>query len=593
MAGIRITELNTGGNVSSTDQIPVARDTITTLRIPANQFVVNANNTGDGSGLLFVDKTTSAGTVLNFRTIKVENNLSLSTQGNTITISASGQDPTKTAFNGNGTTTTWALNGANSSNPSNYRVTIDGVVQEPLVDFTISIPNITFTTPPPNLSRVVVISNNLVNVYNNVPSDGVVTPTKLSLGGLNWDTSGNVGIGTSTPFNTEGKALHVYTNAPNTGTAANAKVRIESANRNATLELVGNGPGAVGQVIFGTDTEFAGSVLGDLNNRSLFFRTSGHAAECEKMRITASGDVGIGTSFPVTGFGKPSLHLYNNINGGTAATSNAYMAIQSVNRNATLELVGSGAAGSVGQLNFGATPGSAVAGIAGDIANQAIVFRTGNNTEKVRINSSGSVGIGTSSPTVPLDVVGSIRAGGATGDISAEGNSYPFVQVKNTAAPLNKKYFRIGVGTGGFVTFERVNDAYTSGSPAFNIDTSNVINTQGNPITTCPTTAKAWVRFSQSGAILDAYNVSTVTNFGTSSSAYRVTFTNAMPNTNYVVVACPNVGGAAGPGDDNVLGTNGSIETTYFDLVCSDFNNGGTGIVAEQISIGMVIVFGD
>lgn len=192
MAGIKISELTSGGNVASTDQLPVARDGTTTLRIPASQFVVNANNVGTGTGLLFSDKTTTAGTTLNFRTINVENNLSLSTQGSTITISASGQDPAKTAFYGNGSTTTWSLNRANSSNPSNYRVTIDGIVQEPLVDFTISLPNIIFTTPPPNLSRVVVISNNLVSVYNNVPSDGTVTPTKLSLGAPTWNSVGGM-----------------------------------------------------------------------------------------------------------------------------------------------------------------------------------------------------------------------------------------------------------------------------------------------------------------------------------------------------------------------------------------------------------------
>lgn len=209
MAGIRITELNSGGNVTSTDQLPIARDGTITLRIPASQFVTNASNVGSGTGLLFSDKSTAAGSTLNFRTIRVENNLSLLTQGNTITISASGQDPTKTAFYGNGVTTTWSLNGANSSNPNNYRVTIDGVTQEPLVDFLISVPNIIFTSPPPNLSRVVVISNNLVNVYSNAPSDNTVTPSKLSLGGPSWDAAGNVYIAGATQNATTGAGIYI------------------------------------------------------------------------------------------------------------------------------------------------------------------------------------------------------------------------------------------------------------------------------------------------------------------------------------------------------------------------------------------------
>jgi hypothetical protein len=36
-------------------------------------------------------------------------------------------------------------------------------------------------------------------VFDTIPSDGSVTPSKLSTGGLNWSTSGQVGIGTASP----------------------------------------------------------------------------------------------------------------------------------------------------------------------------------------------------------------------------------------------------------------------------------------------------------------------------------------------------------------------------------------------------------
>jgi len=183
MAGIKISQLDSGGSVTSTDQLPVARDGATTYRIPANQFVVNATNSVSDSNAIgvYASASTGAGTTLNFRSIAGEEGLIVRESGNTIYISASGQNPAKTSFIGNNSTTTWAINEAKSVNPNNYRVTIDGVVQEPNVDYTINLANstITFTSAPPLSGAVTVISNNLVRAYDVIPSDGSVTLEKL------------------------------------------------------------------------------------------------------------------------------------------------------------------------------------------------------------------------------------------------------------------------------------------------------------------------------------------------------------------------------------------------------------------------------
>ena len=46
---------------------------------------------------------------------------------------------------------------------------------------------------------------------------------------------------------------------------------------------------------------------------------------------------------------------------------------------------------------------------------------------------------------------------------------------------------------------------------------------------------KAWVKFNSSGTILGSYNVSSITVI-TANKQYRIAFTNAMSNANYVIV---------------------------------------------------------
>lgn len=185
MAGIKISQLDSvpGGTVASIDQLPVARGDFT-YRISAGQFVVDGVNVGVGPGQFYSDKTAGAGTTLLFRTLSAEEGLAIRTAGNTMVISASGQNPTKTAFIGTGSRTTWPINDAKSINANNYRVTIDGVVQEPLADYTINGTNIVFGEAPPLSGNVVVVSNNLVRAFDVVPSDGSVTTNKIVNGSV-------------------------------------------------------------------------------------------------------------------------------------------------------------------------------------------------------------------------------------------------------------------------------------------------------------------------------------------------------------------------------------------------------------------------
>lgn len=66
-------------------------------------------------------------------------------------------------------------------------------------------------------------------------TDGAVQASSVYI-----DDSGNVGIGTSSPATTLGKALHIY-NSTNDGTAnSNSSLKLESVNRNSAILLYGD-----------------------------------------------------------------------------------------------------------------------------------------------------------------------------------------------------------------------------------------------------------------------------------------------------------------------------------------------------------------
>jgi hypothetical protein len=93
-------------------------------------------------------------------------------------------DPVRTTLTGNGSTSVYAIGGASGlTNPSALVVAIDGVLQEPTVDYGVGSGNITFTSPLPNGSKAVVISpTNTIQVGQVTPSDGSVTSSKIASG---------------------------------------------------------------------------------------------------------------------------------------------------------------------------------------------------------------------------------------------------------------------------------------------------------------------------------------------------------------------------------------------------------------------------
>ena len=162
------------------------------------------------------------------------------------------------------------------------------------------------------------------------------------------DSSGNVGIGTTSP---EVK-LDIY----GTGTIQH---RLQSSSG--------------GDIRFSVDSV---GRLGTYSASDFLLLSSGS----ERMRITSSGNVGIGTTNP-----SQILHLYK--------SSYPVLTIQSSSYQSSL-----GIDTASGNL------------VLNNESNAGLSFNT-NATEAMRITSAGNVGIGTTSPSAKLNVYGDLHLG--------------------------------------------------------------------------------------------------------------------------------------------------------------------------------------
>lgn len=108
--------------------------------------------------------------------------------------------------------------------------------------------------------------------------------------------------------------------------------------------------------------------------------------------IDDSGNVGIGTSSPAVNLGK-ALHIYNNINDGTA-NSNASLKVESANRNSALLLYGN-----TNTINMFTSAGVSAGGIAMD-SNLGTTLLFGSKGFGYGVSSGGTVTQLTSKSTV-------------------------------------------------------------------------------------------------------------------------------------------------------------------------------------------------
>ena len=206
------------------------------------------------------------------------------------------------------------------------------------------------------------------------------------------DSSGNVGIGTSSP----GNQLNIVTTS--NSVARQIAVRNTSAGSGAySLIDIGNDTSGsafdIG-VLSSTNASYggAGSAVLLANTGNLYLSTTGAYAmqfatnSTERMRIDSSGNLGIGTAGGTYGFDLSR----STTNGSTIRIYNSTASSSFLLQNDT-------AGNAYVQQQF----------------NGPLVFAT-NNAEKMRIDSSGNVGIATTSPSTYKDSQGAVLVVGGS-----------------------------------------------------------------------------------------------------------------------------------------------------------------------------------
>ena len=214
-------------------------------------------------------------------------------------------------------------------------------------------------------------------------------------------------------------------------------------------------------------------------------------------------------------------------------------------------------------VNFGITSVIPVAGFYSPSTNN-LAFTTAS-TERMRIDPTGKVGIGTASPTGTLHIASSAPAifiqdtdgatTAATGYIDFIDSSASRIGYIGYASTLNSDLY-INVTQNANIDFLTNNTRQMSltstGLLQFNSGYGSVATAYG---------CRAWVNFNGTGtvAIRASGNVSSITDHGTAD--YSINFTTAMPDANYSGLVTSDGAGGVGNFEQRGGGA-GDITTT-------------------------------
>jgi hypothetical protein len=203
-------------------------------------------------------------------------------------------------------------------------------------------------------------------------------------------SGGNVGIGTATPL----LPLHVYGGTLMEGGGVDAD----------QTDLIFAAYGFPASYLHGITTSHSASI--PANNTMKFQLSDTSSTTNTVMTLVGTGKVGIGTST----IGASALHVKNGTGSAPSMSVDNTLVVQdnsSTTTEAGITVLG-GTAG-FSSITFGDSGSQYRAYFQADNANSAMIFGTAG-TEKLRIDSSGKVGIGTLTPAEKLEVNGNVQA---------------------------------------------------------------------------------------------------------------------------------------------------------------------------------------
>ena len=153
--------------------------------------------------------------------------------------------------------------------------------------------------------------------------------------------------------------------------------------------------------------------IGDTNTKIRFPAADTFTVETnntERFRITSTGAIGIGTNNPISGAAgaRLAVHLDDNTSyaGGTARGNGIIVYNRNAGGHSSLELAQRNSANTYGTVILNAVDPADGNNYGADFTIQTRATGSGNYGERLRINSSGDVGIATASPATTLDVQG-------------------------------------------------------------------------------------------------------------------------------------------------------------------------------------------
>ena len=317
---------------------------------------------------------------------------------------------------------------------------------------------------------------------NQITVNGVVG-TPLTSADITVDANGNVGIGTTDPK----RPLQI-------GATGSFPISFNGNYPDIHMNTYYDSGWRIHTAGFGAKTTFNGATgaFGFSNVASSQNADANFTPE-ERLTILANGNIGIGESSPL---GK--LHVKTGDSGATADASADELVVESSGNSGISILSG---ASNTGSIYFGDSGTNWDGYIAYSQNDRKMTLGVAAGGGSVNIDSTGQVGIGTSSPDLPLDVSSNVS------------NSY-VATFQNTANNLELK---IGTVTGGYLNIQGANATNNAAYQiALNAEGGNVgigtttpsfpLDVRGSPDIQMQVKSNGGTGYTQGGILIESSN---------------------------------------------------------------------------------------